>query len=281
MGDWCITANVGGGPGKTALRTEGMTRWARRIASSDTRPAIVFSQEIPDDEWLRIWTDADYTVTEGVGTRWKIRSALITRSDLDVTALTEADVPSLRYHGSYVVAARWHRTDGDITLISAHASPQPADPATYGWPTDLTPEPPPRDGGGDPRWPAHRLWDSDLVLATVLQAQESLGPLIVGGDFNESRLDDRLNGHVAYGWGHEYFDRARDGGLIDISVTAAEEEIPTRGVLQLDHVLASASLLLPGTGGPGPHLDELWLVEDPANLSDHAALWVPMPMAVA
>jgi len=276
---WSVTVNVGGGPGHTARRAEGMSRWAEQVARGADRPSVVFAQEVPSDDWLRIWADAGYAVSEGVGARWRIRSALITASTMQVTPLSEAEAPTLTYHGSYLVAARWQRPEHDIILVSAHASPQRADLSTYPWPDDRVPVPAARHGGGDPRWPADRLWDSDMVLATISHMQEVLGPVIVGGDFNESRRDDLINGNVSHGWGHEYFDRAESLGLADVSLAASGAELPTRGGLQLDHVLVSSGLLL-GADGPDPYLDPMWATSDPDDLSDHVALWVPLPVAV-
>jgi hypothetical protein len=276
--DWCITVNVGGGPGNSVQRMEGMSRWAQRVSRSPEQPAVVFAQEVPDDKWLRVWAHAGYRVTEGVGPRWRIRSALITHVDMQVAPLTESDIPSLGYHGSYLASARWIRPEGDIILVSAHASPKPAEPVKYGWPEGQLPLPVAREGGGDRRWKPSVLWDSDLVLATLLHIQGHVGPVVVGGDFNESHVDDRLNGNVEHGWGHEFFSRAREGGLIEISLRRNGEEVPTRGPLQLDHVLASTSLVTAGADSPEPHTDAAWTTEDPADLSDHAALWVPMPI---
>lgn len=277
MFEWCVTVNVGGGPGNTTRRTQGMTAWARGALAES--PAVVFAQEVPNDGWIHVWTTAGYTVTLGCDRGWKIRSALLTRPDLKIQPMGTDDCPSLWYHGSYVACARWLNAHRDpITLVSLHATPNQADLLTYGWPSDLISPPTPRSGGADTRWTPNRLWDSDTVLATLLHLQRS-GPVIAAGDFNESRLDDvDLHGSPIVGWGSQYFQFAHDAGLVEFSLDPQHREIPTRGGLQLDHLLASQTLLDDAGWHPGAYVDTAWSEADPADLSDHAALWVPLPV---
>ena len=148
-----------------------------------------------------------------------------------------------------------------------HASPQPGRPSTYGWVGD--PLPPARDGGGDPRWTGGRLWDSDLVAESLVKLSR-FAPVVDGGDFNEARLDVHRDEHGETGtWGVEYFQRVEEAGFRE--VTLRREAYPTRGGLQLDHVLATraakAQLDL-----SRPRLDAAWRGPGGEHLSDHAAL---------
>ncbi len=277
-----VTINVGGGPGGSPTRRMGMGDWARH-ALETKQPAIVFAQEVPSEDWLRIWSDADYKVTDGEDRGWSIRSALITRKDLDVQPLTKEEFPSLWYHGSYVAAALWtNAPDTPLVLASVHASPNPAELETYEWPLGAVPAPTARSGGPDSRWTPYQLWDSDMVLTTLLAMHSSGSPVIAGGDFNESRLyDTGPGGERFHGWGHEFFDAMKRGGLIELSLDSDDVEIPTRGGLQLDHVLVSETLDTAAGLLPETVVDEWWSQKDPDTLSDHAALWVPLPIPMA
>lgn len=115
--------------------------------------------------------------------------------------LPDGVFPNAAYHGSYVAAGVWaNAPGGPIALASVHASPQYADPVKYGWVGEV---PEARHGGGDPRWPADRMWDSDLVAASLISISRHL-PLLAGGDFNESRLDDPAELEDRHkGWGHD------------------------------------------------------------------------------
>jgi hypothetical protein len=263
MSSAAVTVNVGGGPGGSTARTVDMSRWAERCIA-DEKPVIVFAQEVPNDDWLAIWKDAGYAVTDGVGPRWRIRSALVTRQDLDVTPLTEADCASLAYHGSYVAAARWNDAPrGPVILASVHASPQRADPEKYGWQAELPSV-------------RNRLWDSDMVLSTLgslARVPGSVG-VLAAGDFNEARgydLDDL--GKTLGTWGQEYFAEVERLGFTDVTFTSWQEERPTRGRLQLDHVLPHGAAGITADQSSLPHTDLWW--DDPGHrvLSDHAPLW--------
>lgn len=238
---------------------------------------IVFAQEVPSDAWLDVWRSAGYAVTEGVGTRWKIRSALVTRRDVEVIPLTLADCPSLGYHGSYVAAASWRNApDGPVVLASVHASPSRAEPEEYGWPGDA---PAARKGGGDPRWRGNTLWDSDMVLATLgsLALVPGQVGVLAAGDFNESREYDFDGDGIRLGtWGMEYFADVERLGFRDVTFDTLGRELPTRAGLQLDHVLTSGATRAVLDRARLPFTDPWW--DEPCQwvLSDHAPLWFAM-----
>jgi len=282
--DYAVSMNLAGGLGTTPAKALRMNDWARFLMERDEPPAIVFAQEIPSDDWLDLWEG--YTVTLGSGPQWRVRSALITRSDLDVTGLTAREFPSLGYHGSYVAAARWHNAPcGPTTLVSVHASPSPAEPQRYGWPGEL-PEP---RSGNDARWPNGRLWDSDLVLATLTHLAHPDGgtkaaSVFAAGDFNEARNDDLdPKGKHRGTWGREYFERVADAGFVDWTYASWDgREVPTRGGLQLDHVLAAgpATLLRPQPGSarvlvPVLSAEGHFVSGSPGSFSDHESVWIP------
>ncbi len=184
---WAVTINVGGGPGGGLARTEAMTAWASEALEA-RQPVVVFAQEVPTDAWLRVWEDAGYTVTLGHDRGWRIRSALVTGPGLAIEPLTPADLPNLRYHGNYVAAGRCMDAQGEpVILASVHASPQPAAPDKYGW---RGPLPSPRAGGGDPRYAASTLWDSDLLLASLRDFASDGSAVVAAGDLNEARAFD-------------------------------------------------------------------------------------------
>lgn len=276
MTRWAVSVNVGGGPGCSAARIEGMTRWAA-AAAGEYEPAIVFAQEVPDARWLEVWKGRGYTLFLGEDRGWKIRSALLTAPGLDVEPVTAAHVPNLRYHGSYLAAARWLNAPAaaGTCLVSVHASPQPAEPDRYGWQGR---RPTPRHGGGDPRYPPARLWDSDLVLATLHDlADQGRVPVLAAGDYNEALAHD-LDPHTGKrlgSWGQEYLARAEQYGLQDWLGDVWGEERGTRAGLQLDRVLISgpARPLLRRT--PSPFVDPAWPGTGSSSfgLSDHAPVW--------
>jgi hypothetical protein len=267
MTDWAVTVNLGG-EWQDALRKAGMLAWTREALLA-RRPAIVFAQETFAG-WAEKLEAEGYRIAMGVDPVWKIRSALVLREDLEFTGLTAVDLPNLGYHGSYVAAVRWHRGGGDVVLASLHASPHPAEPERYGWPSDAG-LPEARLGGTDPRWPSQQLWDSDFVLRTVADLHGKLGlPVLAAGDLNES-LDDDPEGGT---WAQEYFESARRHGLVPWLHERWDGERATRGVLQLDHVLVSheALPLLSRTGEP--EVDAGWVDARAAlTRSDHAPVW--------
>lgn len=262
-----VTVNVGGGPGNSPAREAAMSDWA--VEASRTRqPAFVFAQEVPSPGWIEAWGPG-YRLYEGVDRHWRIHSALLVRSDLAVREVPAGWALNLRYHGSYLAAVLWTTSSGEEVIVaSVHASPDYADPETYGWQGEL---PPTRFGGNDPRYPPHRLWDSDMVLATLGQLA-TRAPVLAAGDFNESRLDDFSPDGTRRGeWAQEYFERARGLELSSPLLRIWGKELPTRAKLQLDHVLLSdrAATLVPSE--PGAELDSQWAAG--GDLSDHTAVW--------
>jgi len=273
MFSMAVTVNVGGGPGGSATRVEGMSRWAERCILRQN-PSVVFAQEVPGDEWLAIWGDAGYTITDGVEPRWRIRSALITRHDLDVTQVTQSNCASLEYHGSYLAVARWNNAQcGAVILASVHASPNHAEPARYGWAGDL----PAARAGNDSRWTGNRLWDSDMVLGTLgslTKDRMAPGGVLAAGDFNEARRSDfDAQGARLGTWGQEYFAEVDRIGFTDVTFEALQDEIPTRDGLQLDHVFVHGAVASLIDRRWEPVTDEWWAGPGDLVLSDHAPVW--------
>ena len=274
MTEWMVTANLGGSYGGSSARNSAMTSWGERVLAA-RRPAIAFIQELPygNDSWLQPWTTADYRVTFGVDRGWRVRSALLTRPDLEIASLPASDLPNLTYHGSYLAVARWSAASGPIILASVHASPQKAEPEKYGWQGDV---PEPRGGGGDRRYTGGQLWDSDLVLTTLSElARVSNGRLLAAGDFNESLDFDLGAGETPGTWGKEYFDRARAAGLVPWLHEQWGGERPSHKDLQLDHVLVTEAALPILSSDPAPELDEAWIADE-HGLSDHTPIWVAL-----
>lgn len=274
MSSWAVTVNAGGAFSSPAVQ-DGMLHWARWAVAK--QPAFAFVQEVPSDAWLSVWAGAGYQAVLGLERGWAVSSAILVRSDLEVEPLTTrraltADVPpTLRYHGSYVAVARWSSARGPVVLASVHASPNEAEPSKYGWDgPDVTP----RDGGGDPRYPGQRLWDSDLLLCTLASLADR-SCVLAAGDFNEARnfdLDD--SGQRIGTWGQEYFQRVSENKLTSWLYDQWREERPTHAKLQLDHLLISAAAtdLLDGTRQP--HLDSAWTAPPkPGRRGDHAPIW--------
>jgi hypothetical protein len=269
MTDWVVTANLSG-PKGTAPVKEAVHAWGREALAR--RPAIVFVQELPSDGWLAPWCAEGYRLAVGSHRGWQVRSAVLTRPDLTVDQMTAQDLPNLRYHGEYVATARWESARGPVVLASVHASPNPAEPERYGWP-GVPPEP--RDGGGDPRHAPKRLWDSDLLLESLVALAEAGDrPLLAGGDLNEA-LDYDLDpsGTRIGTWGQEYFERMRSNGLVPWLTDALGGEIPTRGRWQLDHLLLSRAADGLLATEPIPYLDATWQAADESARSDHAPVW--------
>jgi len=192
-----------------------------------------------------------------------------------VRRLTDVDLPHLRYHGSYVAAGLWTRSNGTQALLaSVHASPSYAEPERYGWPREAS-QPKVRNGGEDPRWPNDRLWDSDFVLVTLHALGELWGlPLLAAGDLNESLLDDPPRGT----WASEFFDNAvelgLDAWLHNQWKSQRRGELSTRAGLQLDHVLVRGGGENLLSCQPPPQVDPQWSRESAArDISDHAAIW--------
>lgn len=261
-GGWTVTVNVGGGPGGSAVRTSGMCAWAR-TASAERRPLLVFAQEVTD-AFVEVWREAGYSVHIGVNRGWLIRSALLAAPGEVLTELTPS-IDNLQYHGDYVAARRWDSSTGPVVVASVHASPQLAEPVRYGW---VGACPPPREGGSHSRYPPRRLWDADLLLETLRGLAGGGLPLLAAGDFNEARGFDADDGGT---WGAEYFERLEQHGLVDWTYDVWGGERPTRGKLQLDHVVVNkAGRSLPSA--QGVEIDAAWK-DWPSHLSDHAPVW--------
>jgi hypothetical protein len=272
--EWAVTVNVGGAFMSSA-RQDSMLAWSNAALARE--PAFVFAQEVPSEAWLSVWTDAKYQPVLGLNRRWAVRSALLVRSDLEIEPLTtpESLAPeaptTLGYHGSYVAVARWNSAEGAVLLASVHASPNEAEPERFGWDgPDLTS----RGGGGDPRYPGGRLWDSDLLLHT-LSILAGDGPLLAAGDLNEAQdFDIDEHGSRVGTWGHEYFQRAGQQQLTAWLHEAWGSERPTHKRLQLDHILLSESARGLLIGSPEPHLDQAWSSDQNAStLGDHVPIW--------
>ena len=274
MTEWMVTFNVGGSFARHEVRAHAL-EWAQRSLESK-RPAIVFAQEVPSDEWLAVWGEAGYEVSLGHDRQWKVRSALVTRKDLTVSPLSRDDFANLHYHGSYLAAARWSTRVGEVVLASVHASPNPAEPDRYGWRGQL---PEARDGGGDVRYLRGERWDSDLVLATLGEmANSGTGLLIAAGDLNEAlAFDLGPDGGRMGTWGKEFFQMVRDYGLEPWLHMAWGGERVTHDTLQLDHVLVTQPALALLSESPPPAIDDDWTLEEGvAERSDHAPVWVAL-----
>lgn len=268
------TINVGSGPGGSAERTTAMVAWASAVVDQE-QPAVVFAQET-SPEWLRVWRAAGYEILPGKDRGWRMSTVLLHWPEIQLQPVPDDVWPNAYYHGSYVAAGLWtNAPGGPIILCSVHASPAIAKPAEYGWVGD---QPLPRDGGGDPRWTPHTLWDSDLVAASLVEMSRAY-PVVAAGDFNEARDDVFRDQAGSRGtWGTAYFDRLRAAGLVDVSLIEDRELLLTRGGLQLDHVLVSERAqadLLVGS----PRLDEAWNQPGRETLSDHTALWFDITIA--
>lgn len=264
---WLVTINVGGGFGGAA-RHSGMIAWAERAVLE--RPLVVFAQELPSSDWLEVWTSRGYKAFFGADRGWKVRSAVLVRHDIDAEPQA---IPNADYHGSYVASARLSLPAGEVLAVSAHASPNMAEPDRYGW---VGERPEPRDGGNDPRYKGRELWDSDLLLATLGDLAK-LQPVIAAGDFNEAKeydLDPTTGKRGT--WGQEYFDRAKSLGLTEVFSALWRSERATRGLLQLDRCFANEPAF-PLLSATPARLDEDWDSLDPSQLSDHRAVWLSVP----
>lgn len=246
-----------------------MIAWTEQ-ALRTRRPAVIFAQET-FPSWLSLFDGGEYRVITGIDRGWKVQSALVCRSDMAMTKITETALPNLGYHGTYVVAAEWSNNRGGspAILASVHASPNKAEPERYGWPTDAG-SPQVRDPGTDRRW-ATGLWDSDYLLLTIHNLHKKLRmPVLAAGDLNESLLDDPVGGT----WARTFFDQAAEYGLKSWLHDCWTDERPTRGGVQLDHVLATEDAIPLLAADPPPEIDARWTnVEQLPALSDHAPIW--------
>ena len=280
----CLVLNAGG----TYLQTKTeAVAWAVAVAADPVhRPDLAFIQEVPSQAWLDAWCEQDYRVILGHQRGWKVRSAILTRLDeAHCAPLTPQELPELEYHGEYVAAARlkgWDHGGGDLTVLSVHASPNPAsDEHVAVYPAREAIRR--RDGGADPR---HRglLFDADVVLETIARA----GPAVLAcGDLNEARGWDDLPQHTGHTWGAEFFGtRTPDGqliggsipalGLVEVALSDDGSEVVTRRKpghpwLQLDHIITTAPL---ATLIHDIAVDPAWTAgtREAAGLADHAPI---------
>lgn len=270
---WAVTKNLGCASPSTVSRQRRLAAaaWAESERSRGT--SLVFAQEVPDNEWIEQWTKAGYSVTEQrSGPRYRVRSAVLWSPAIRGQAV---DLWSVGYHGTYLAAAELNfpETEGSISVVSMHASPVTIG-ATYEaqWRRATDHHlPKARAGTGSD---AGRLWDSDMVLASLEHLCRSGSQVLAAGDLNEAlRWDDHHQGS----WGAQYFENVRRAGLV--SVLHDERFWPAENPTyfgtghtpyQLDHVLASPSI--------ASHVLEAQVeVVDPAAVaagrsSDHAAI---------
>jgi endonuclease/exonuclease/phosphatase family metal-dependent hydrolase len=251
-----------------------MEEWAEEVRDAK-RPLLVFAQETTV-AWREIWASNGYNVFLGEPRKWRIQSAMICRDDLECRQVRQDHYPSLAYHGDYLASAIWSQSPvGELLCVSVHASPHPAEPERYQWPWmphGLTP----RDRGNDRRYPVG-LWDSDFVLKTLELMAADERPVLAAGDFNESRLHDTDDTGADLGtWGAEYFQRVAAAGYTEPLHRAWGGERPTRGRLQLDHVLTSQTANTVVPVAPPGELDSAWATSPADKLSDHRAVWFPI-----
>ena len=266
-----VTVNVGAAsPGVSGPAVaEGMRQWA--LGAAAVRPSVVFAQET-SEPWLDVWRNAGYQV-HTAEPRYRPVSAVIV--DGSWRESSSVILPTQAYHGSYMAACRVPWQDSDAVLVSAHASPNVADPVyEKRWPASVE-RPLPRNGGGSYR--PGTLFDADYVLATLADVVRA-HICLAAGDFNEARGWDLSPGHESETWGSAFFDAVRAAGLVDPVNALWREERPTRRVasgpvLQLDHVVAS-----PDVAGlvVNAHLGSRWQDAAEDNLSDHAPIWVTL-----
>jgi endonuclease/exonuclease/phosphatase family metal-dependent hydrolase len=231
-----VTANLGcASPSAVgAARVQAADRWAQE--QRDARVDLVFAQEVPRG-WLEKWAH-EYDMAEIQGPSYRVRSALLWRRGRIESE--RFDLPTAKYHGSYVAAAQLSLPgfDRPIVALSVQASPsvvtQPDLQTWQGIPRDL---PEPRTGAGRD---AGKLFDADMVLATVTAVRAS-HLVLAAGDLNECvAWDETHDGR----WGADYFDRVSQAGLISIAHRSGSEEQRTAfthagGDYQLDHVVTS------------------------------------------
>lgn len=257
-----VTVNLGGA-GPTASEYRASTRaWAEdHVDAYD----VVLAQEVPDDDWIRTWTDRGFHPFTSTGPAYRARSAVLVRDDVTARGLLASEFPTSAYHGSYVAAAAVELPGvGAVVLMSVHASPNRV---SEEWETTWRKYGPwPVEGR-----PSCGLWDSDLVLRSVeIVAAKGMPvvapgmPVVAAGDWNEARAWDLDHPGTA---GEEFFAKVRDAGLTDCCCPGDEDGPPThqasgqRG-LHIDHVLATASV--------SPHVHVTALpTEFEAGPSDH------------
>lgn len=202
----------------------------------------MFVQEVPAQDWIDAWTAAGYEAADTAGPTFRVRSALLWRRGGPVVASEELRLPTSGYHGSYVAGAMLrlaHLDDVPIAALSVHASPRVVEQRYLDvWAEAVGDLPDPRAGAGRD---AGRLWDSDLVLATLRSIDLERFEVLAAGDLNECRAwDDTHPGE----WGREFFERVESACLVDCLHSRWGVERRTSfasgdAEYQLDHVLAT------------------------------------------
>ena len=251
-----VTVNLGGA-GPTASEYRASTRtWAEEhVGAYD----VVLAQEVPDDDWIRIWTDRGFHPFTSTGPAYRARSVVLVRDGITARGLLASEFPTAAYHGSYVAAAAVELPGvGAVVLMSVHASPNRV---SEEWETTWRKHGPWPVAGR----PSCGLWDSDLVLRSVEIVAASGVPVVAAGDWNEARAWDLDHAGTA---GEEFFAKVRDAGLTDCccpadrGVEGAGDGWPTHGKLCIDHVVATVTVaphvavrtpLTPQVAGPSDH----------------------------
>lgn len=213
---------------------------------------------------------------------YRCRSVVAVRRDSDLNP-EPFTLRSAGYHGSYVASARIELEGlAKIAVMSVHASPARLRPADIEkWQGADWPTPRPTSNGEDDLVLASAialaknggLWDSDFVLASVLQVQKSEHRVLAAGDWNEARAWDADQALHPGHWGSEFFDAIEAADLCDCTFQRWDEnEHPTCGEYQLDHVIASpdvnariTALRAPRAEGASDHF--------PVRFSIHRTAW--------
>lgn len=236
--------------------------WVTQVLAEE-RPALLFGQELRVSQAQALASSSGYQlIAPRTNPRWWMGSWILVRDDLTI------DEDAHEYWGRfecYVASGYVTLPDvGQVRVISAHASPNRVTTDDLSvWGKDL---PVARTGPTDR---PNALRYSDMVLYAIGTCA-SAGPVLAAGDFNESR-------NYQQPLGAQFFDRAQQMGLIDVTYSRWEVEKtthfdPRHPELQVDHVFASPSIdrLIVDQ----PWLDPLWI--NPSRhveRSDHAPVW--------
>jgi hypothetical protein len=162
-----VTVNVGLASvyGATSAREAAMIEWASK-ARDQRAPDLVFAQEV-SPAWLDSWSGYTVCGWDREAPVYGPRSAVLGRDGVvGVHSTGVAEVPELRYHGSYLAVARWESHPKRPLLVSMHASPNPVEPRyVANWPGGEDALPQPRLGqpgaAGEVLWipiSSWRLW---------------------------------------------------------------------------------------------------------------------------
>ena len=224
-----VTANLACGGPHTSASIAGAQAWAKAAASEGID--LLFLQECPEDLAPILGERYSTFAYDGDRPAYRCRALLAVRRGSALQASRVA-LPTADYHRTYLAAARVQLGSLDpFVAVSVHASPTPFE-ARYrnDWPWRLAEERTVQVG--------QRLWDADFVLDTLLRLTKDRVGVLAAGDFNEARAFDTAGNP----WAKQYFARAKNAGLRDVTHRLWEGERPTRGAFQDDHVLATANL---------------------------------------